>query len=75
MCNVHDERDAWMMLMDLSTITRDLLDKLEEDAKRQVNTSLNLKNITGIDKQRYFALKVIQLLKKTHQEFDAAWGR
>ena len=74
MCNVYDERDAWMMLMDLSDIKRDLLDKLEENAKKQVNTQ-DLRNITGIMKQRYIALKVVQLLKRTHKEFDAAWGR
>ncbi len=74
MCNVHDERDAWMMLMDLSDIKMDLLNKLEEDAKKQVDTSLDLKNITGMMKQRYIALKVVQLLKKTHKEFDAAWS-
>ncbi len=75
MCNVHDERDAWMMLMDLSNIKRNLLDKLEDDAKKQVDTSLEMKNITGMMKQRYIALKVVQLLKKTHQEFDEAWNR
>jgi hypothetical protein len=42
MCNVHDERDAWMMLMDLSDIKRDLLDKLEKDAMKQVGTLQDL---------------------------------
>ncbi len=74
MCDVHDERDAWMMLMDLSDIKKDLLDKLDENAKKQVDTSLGLKKIVGMMKQQYIVLKVVQLLKETHQEFDAVWG-
>lgn len=75
MCNVHDERDVWMMLMDLSDIKRKLLNKLERDVMKQVGTVHDLRDITGMMKQRYIGLKVVQLLKKTHKEFDTAWGR
>lgn len=73
MYNLRDASDAWMMLMALSDINQEMLDKLEKDHKEEF--SQDKKEIVGLKKQRYIALKVIKLLKQTYKELDDAWNR
>jgi hypothetical protein len=74
MCNPREERDVGLMLMGLSKIPRDILDRFEENAQQEVDRPIN-NQLTGLLKQRYIALKVVQLIKSIHREVDAAWGR
>jgi hypothetical protein len=74
MCNHREERDVGLMLMSLSKIPRDLLDRMERDYEQELDQSTN-KWVTGFQKRQYIALKVIQTIKRVHAELDAKRGR
>ena len=74
MCNHREERDVGLMLMSLSKIPRDILDRFEENYDREVSSPMNTQ-LTGMRKQRYIGLKVVRLLKNLHRELDEARGR
>ena len=73
MCNHRNERDIGLMLMDLSKIPRDVLDRFEENAQQEVDRPIN-NQLTGLLKQRYIALKVVQIIKRVNDELDEARG-
>lgn len=74
MCNHREERDVGLMLMSLSKIPRDILDRVEKNYQQEVDRSIN-NQLTGMLKSRYIGLKVVQTIKRVHAELDAKRGR
>ena len=60
------------MLMSLSKIPRDILDRFEVNYGQEVDARNKNDWITGMLKQRYIALKVVQTIKRVHDELDEA---
>jgi hypothetical protein len=69
MCNHREERDVGLMLMSLSKIPRDILDRFEENYDRELSSPMNTQ-LTGMRKQRHIALKVVRLIENIHREFE-----
>ena len=69
MCNPREERDVGLMLMQLSNIPRDILDRIEESYQQVVDRPVN-NQITGMLKKRYIGLRVVQTIKRVHRELD-----
>ena len=74
MCNPREERDAGLMLMELSEIPSDILDGLEQQYQQELDSRNKNEWITGMLKMQYVALKVIQTIKRVHRELDESRG-
>jgi hypothetical protein len=57
------------MLMNLSSIPRDILERFEEDYQQEADRN-NYNWITGMLKKRYIELKVVQTIKRFYRELD-----